>query len=262
MSLSEKNAHVGKWIMMRWVKSEDGSYTAYSAEYDEHYHSTKDGALNESFKKHVEPAFAFHPTKNHLRIIDICFGLGLNTLATLYYRDKYFPEITLEIYSPELNGEIVASLSTFPYPEIFEPYKNIIKALSQKGYYKDERTQIIVEITDARRAMRGLEGEWDVCYQDAFSPSANPLLWTKEYFADVARLMADEGIVTTYSISLATRLALYENGFAVYLNTGEGYRNATVASRRELEDFEKVDMKHKIKCNPSAEPLRDENLAL
>jgi len=29
--------------------SDDGSYTAYSTEYDEHYHSTKDGALHEIF---------------------------------------------------------------------------------------------------------------------------------------------------------------------------------------------------------------------
>jgi hypothetical protein len=52
-------------------------------------------------------------------------------------------------------------------------------------------------------------------------------------------------------------LALYENGFALYLNSGEGYRDATVASRRELEKFEKVDMKHKIMCNPNAMSLRD-----
>ena len=32
----------------RIILSDDGTYTAYSKEYDEHYHSTKDGALNES----------------------------------------------------------------------------------------------------------------------------------------------------------------------------------------------------------------------
>ena len=167
---------------MEWVKSEDGSYTAYSSEYDEHYHSTKDGALNESLKKHIEPAFAFHKEKDHLRIVDICFGLGFNTLLSLYYRDTYFPNTTLEIYSPELDGELIASLVNFPYPEIFDPYQNIITALATSGRYEDERTRITVEITDARVAMRKLRGEWDVCYQDAFSPSSNPLLWTKEYF--------------------------------------------------------------------------------
>ena len=39
--------------MTHWIQSDDGSYTAYSPEYNEHYHSTKDGALNESLKKHI-----------------------------------------------------------------------------------------------------------------------------------------------------------------------------------------------------------------
>lgn len=248
--------------MKQWVQSDDGSYTAYSSEYDEHYHSTKDGALNESLKKHIEPAFALHAQKDHLRIIDICFGLGFNTLLSLYYRDTYYPNTTLEIYSPELDGDLVASLVDFPYPDIFEPYRNIIADIATLGGYEDERTQIAVDIMDARVAMRELEGEWDVCYQDAFSPSTNPALWTREYFADIARLMGDEGVVTTYSTALATRLALYENGFTVYLNTGEGYRNATIASRRELGGYEKVDMVHKIACNPNARSLSDENPAL
>ncbi len=248
--------------MKEWVQSEDGSYTAFSAEYGEHYHSTKDGALNESLYKHVKPAFTIHSSKNHLKIIDICFGLGLNTLATLYYRDTYFPQIALDIYSPELNGELVASLVDFPYPEIFERYRDIIGTLAKKGVYKDEKTFIRVDITDARVAMRDLEGEWDICYQDAFSPSSNPLLWTNEYFADVARLMGNEGVVTTYSIALSTRLALYENGFNIYLNRGEGYRSATVASRHDLSVFTKVDMEHKMKCNPNVRSLRDENLDL
>jgi tRNA U34 5-methylaminomethyl-2-thiouridine-forming methyltransferase MnmC len=242
---------------MNWVQSEDGSYTAYSPQYDEHYHSTKDGALNESLKKHIEPAFLIHKGKDHLKIIDICFGLGFNTLLSLYYRDTYYPDMTLEIYSPELNGELVASLVTFPYPEIFEPYLNIITDLATLGGYEDERTSITVEITDARIAIRELPGIWDVCYQDAFSPSVNPLLWTKEYFSDVARLMGEEGVVTTYSVALAIRMGLYENGFNVYLNAGEGYRSATVASVRLVNEFEKIDVEHKMKCNPATRSLRD-----
>ena len=248
--------------MKAWVQSEDGSFTAYSSEYDEHYHSTKDGALNESLKKHIEPAFSLHSKKEHLKIIDICFGLGFNTLLSLYYRDRYLPNMTLEIYSPELDGELVVSLVDFPYPEIFEPYQNVITALALGGRYEDKRTRITVEIIDARVSMRELAGVWDVCYQDAFSPASNPTLWTCEYFADIARLIGDEGIITTYSMALATRLALYENGLNIYLNQGEGYRSATVASVRGLENLEKIDMEHKIACNPDARSLRDENLAL
>lgn len=242
---------------MNWVQSEDGSYTAYSAEYNEHYHSTKDGALSESLVKHVQPAFLVHGQKKHLKIIDICFGLGFNTLTTLYYRDTYFPDTTVEVFSPELNGELVASLVDFPYPDIFQPYLHVIASLVECGVYEDEKTKITVVIMDARVAMRELAGVWDVCYQDAFSPSVNPLLWTREYFADVARLMGDEGVVTTYSIALAIRMGLHENGFNVYLNTGEGYRSATVASSRSLSEFEKIDVEHKMMCNPDTTSLRD-----
>jgi len=247
---------------MKWIKSEDGSYTAYSSQYSEHYHSTKDGALNESLKKHIEPAFTLHKDNSHLKIIDICFGLGFNTLLSLYYRDTYFPDITLEIYSPELDGDLVASLVDFPYPQNFEPYQNIITDIATLGGYEDERTQVTVAITDARVAIKELEGQWDVCYQDAFSPSSNPALWTREYFADIARLMDRNGVVTTYSTALSTRLALHENGFNVYLNAGEGFRNATIASRESLQNFEKIDVAHKASCNPNITSLRDENLGL
>jgi hypothetical protein len=51
---------------------------------------------------------------------------------------------------------------------------------------------------------------------------------------------------------------LYENGFNIYLNSGDGYRDATVASKSSIiSEFKMVDMLHKIACNPDATPLRD-----
>ena len=41
------------------VLCEDGTNTLYSKEFDEPYHSTKDGALHESLEKHVKPCFFF-----------------------------------------------------------------------------------------------------------------------------------------------------------------------------------------------------------
>ena len=67
------------------IITKDGSYTLYSNKFNQHYHSIKEGALNESLHKHVIPAFNHHINKNELNILDICFGLGYNTLATIYY---------------------------------------------------------------------------------------------------------------------------------------------------------------------------------
>ncbi len=239
------------------VQSKDGSFTAYSREYDEHYHSTRDGALYESLQKHVIPAFSTQMHKEHLNILDICFGLGFNTLATLYYMKHSGIDKKITIYSPELDAALIRSLKEFTYPDIFEPYKEIIQALSGEGRYEDDSLLIELCLGDAREYLSNCETRFDIIYQDAFSPQVNPMLWTREYFADLSRLIKDDGVLTTYSMALKTRLALYENGFNVYINRGKGFRDATIASKDKLEGFEPVNMEHKIACNPDVISLRD-----
>jgi len=238
--------------------SEDGSFTAYSKEYDEHYHSTKDGALHESLVKHVVPAFKMMKDKEEITILDICFGLGFNTLATLYYAKKNFPHAKINIYSPELDADLVKSLNNFIYPKEFDKLKNIMLELVENGVYDDDSWHVEIFLGDAREYIKKFpNNKFDIVYQDAFSPSTNPILWTKEYFSDIKNIIKKDGVLTTYSMALATRLALYENGFNIYINSGKGFRDATVASLSELSEFKKVDMEHKILCNPHAKPLQD-----
>jgi len=237
--------------------SEDGSYTAYSKEYEEHYHSTRDGALKESLVKHVEPTFKIKQNQDEINILDICFGLGFNSLATLYYYKKESLKTKINIYSPELDASLVKSLQNFTYPEEFEEFKHIVEAICRDGFYKDENFYIEVFLGDAREYVKKFENRFDIVYQDAFSPSSNPLLWTQEYFSDIKCSMKSDGVLSTYSIALATRLALYENGFSIYINSGEDFRDATIASTSKLTTFKEVDMPHKISCNPDAQPLRD-----
>ncbi|QSZ42781.1 hypothetical protein GJV85_11870 [Sulfurimonas aquatica] len=237
--------------------SEDGSYTAYSKEYDEHYHSTKDGALKESYEKHVIPAFKSLSNKDEVVILDICYGLGFNTLCTLLYYKQNSPQTKLKIYSPELDASLIKSLTSFSYPQEFEQFREIINAISIDGVYEDDTLYIELFLGDAREYVRRFQNKFDIVYQDAFSPTTNPTLWTKEYFKDIANAIKKEGVLTTYSIALQTRLALYENGFNIYLNKGESFRAATVASLSQLTFFDYVDMEHKISCNPSIKPLMD-----
>jgi len=243
--------------MHTMVQSSDGSYTAYSKQYEEHYHSTKDGALQESLFKHVIPALDIKKDQGEIILLDICFGLGFNTLATLYYKELKGLNTKLKIYSPELDAQLIESLRNFEYPKEFQKYKTIIEELIEKGFYKDAQISIELFVGDAREYVQRFDKVFDVVYQDAFSPASNPLLWTKEYFNDIAQAMKNDGLLTTYSTALATRLALYENGFVIYLNKGEGYRNSTLATLGSLEKYEVVDMKHKIACNPDAKPLYD-----
>lgn len=239
------------------VLSEDGSYTAYSKEYGEHYHSTRDGALHESLVKHVLPAFKIKANLESVNILDICFGLGFNTLATIYHHKKNSLTCKLNIFSPELDASLIKSLSEFTYPQEFNEFRQIVLEIINSGSYEDETLHVELFTGDAREYIKEFEGKFDIVYQDAFSPSANPSLWTKEYFAQIKKSMKKDAVLTTYSTALATRLALYENGFNIYINSGEGFRNATVASLDVLNEFLHVDIKHKISCNPHVKPLRD-----
>ena len=236
------------------IQSEDGSFTAYSTQFEEHYHSTKDGALHESLSKHVNPALRHTQEKEEVTILDICFGLGFNTFATLYALKNSSKKVS--IYSPEFDESLVRSLVDFTYPKDFDLYQDIISSIANTQKYESEDINIYIYLGDARAFVKETKIKFDIVYQDAFSPSSNPLLWTSEYFADIATLMKDDAILTTYSISLPTRIALYENGLNVYLHTGEGFRSSTLASKSELE-YEKVDVVHKMNCNPNVTALSD-----
>jgi len=237
-------------------QSADGSLTLYSKEYGECYHSLKDGALTEALRKHVLPAFEL-VRKPHLRILDICFGLGINTLATIDHFMHQESVRSLEIFSPELDADLLATLADFRYPARLMPYRRVIEELVERGEYRDENIRIELYVGDAREYVKRLR-DIDVVYQDAFSPKKNPSLWTLEYFCDIAALLSEDGIVTTYSIATPVRLAMHEAGLRVYEMEPQGTKKITIASKRELP-LTPIDMEAK-KRRASAKVLRDEEL--
>jgi tRNA U34 5-methylaminomethyl-2-thiouridine-forming methyltransferase MnmC len=235
-------------------KSADGTFTMYSYEFDECYHSLRDGAFKEAYYKHIEPAFSL-VSKKRLRILDICFGLGINTLTTLYYFfEKQNRVKHIEIFSPEFDIDLIKNLTNFSYPPKLLKYKDVIESLVKEGVYKNENIFIELFIGDAREYIKGLR-DIDIVYQDAFSPKKNPILWTVEYFKDIYNLLNEEGVITTYSIATPVRLALYEAGFYLYEKEIEGVKKITIASKRRL-DLKEIDMFLKAK-RATSKPLRD-----
>lgn len=238
------------------VITKDGSQTLYSSEFDECYHSTNDGALNETLQKHIIPAFTLVPQKDKLVILDICFGLGYNTLATIYYCKTNNIKTKLEIISPELDLELVKSLKDFDYPKEFDNIKNIINFISDNLHYKDEHFDIKILIGDARTLLPNIKQKIDIIYQDAFSPQKNPLLWTKEYFAMLRELCNNDAIMTTYSSATPVRMGMWESGFKLFTPPKSSVRSGTIASLGILE-LEFIDMELKLQRNPNAKSLKD-----
>jgi tRNA U34 5-methylaminomethyl-2-thiouridine-forming methyltransferase MnmC len=205
----------------------------------------------------VEPAFSLMH-KEELSILDICFGLGINTLATLhYFRNRQNRIKKIRIFSPELDEKLLQQLSHFPYPKELLPYKAILQKVLEHGHYEEENIAIELFRGDAREYVKGLS-HIDVVYQDAFSPKKNPILWTVEYFRDIYDIMQEDGVLTTYSIATPVRLALDEVGFFVYEKEIPGLKKITIASKRELP-LRRVDMVLK-RQRAASKPLRDANI--
>lgn len=244
--------------MAEFVKTKDGSNTLFSQKYNQHFHNPDDGAINEALTKHIIPTFEFHKNKSELNILDICFGLGYNTFSTLYFIEKNNLDKKVNIYSPELDGELVRSLETFEFPKEFESIKHIIKKVAISGIYEDEKVKIEVFIGDARKYIQSFEKDFfDIVFQDAFSSEVNMELWTKEYFDDIYKISNDTSVMSTYAIATPIRLSMSEAGFYIYQHRPVK-RKITLAFKNQQEVIGKyVDMDLKRQRNTQARAIYD-----
>ena len=62
---------------------------------------------------------------------------------------------------------------------------------------------------------KSFNSQYDVVFFDAFSPDAQPELWTEEVFRSVYRLMKEGGVMTTYCAKGDVRRAMLAAGFRV-----------------------------------------------
>ena len=200
------------------VRTSDGSFTLYSPVYQEHYHGVRDGALAESLYKHVIPGVTYSGALGRpaIRILDICFGLGFNTLATLYYLKQQDYRGSIEIVSPEMDTGLVRSLAHLQYPAGLFGHLEVIASVSRTFLYQKERLTVRVVPGDATHFVQEASPPFDIIYQDPFSPKKNPELWTPSFFTHLRQLIAPHGVLTTYSQARSVREALTGAGFEVY----------------------------------------------
>lgn len=189
---------------MKKIITEDGSTTLYSKKYKEYFH-TKSGALEESFKKFIEPC----NLKQGAKILDIGFGLGYNSLAAIYSVKK------LSIIALEKDKEVLKAIQSLEAPNHLKKDFGIIKEAAKKLSYKDNEIEIIIILGDAVETVKTLNEKFDAVLLDPFSPSKNPELWTLEFFKDVRKLMKKKAVLATYSYARHVRENLGKAGFLV-----------------------------------------------
>ena len=199
-----------------WLKTADGSQSAFSDEYQECYSSISEGARTEKLNKHILPAFAHcenlsHENLNEVRILDICFGLGYTAFLSAHHYSK--TNLKAHIISLEKDK------STLKFAqEIHNLNPKTIKDLQDSKEIKPyPNVSIRVIWGDAKMSLQNLENEsFDIIYQDPFSFDKNPELWDEKHFSQLFRLLKSSGIITTYATKARVREIAKDCGFLVY----------------------------------------------
>ncbi len=219
----------------------DGFDTLFSLRYGQTYHSMHGAGVE---AQHVfldatgtaERLGAGEPT----RVLEVGFGTGLNFLLTA--KQAITTDTPLTFVALERDVLPASTLATLNHREYLgrAPAASLIawrRTLSdgvQEGEYEAQfgPVKLVLLIGDATEV--ALPGGFDAVYLDAFSPDANPELWTALFLHRLHEALRPGGRLATYSAKGSVRRALAEAGFVVEKRAGPpGKREITVATRLE-----------------------------
>jgi tRNA U34 5-methylaminomethyl-2-thiouridine-forming methyltransferase MnmC len=190
----------------------DGSFSLWSAGFGEGFHSAR-GALREGRETFLRPSELGRFQRGQpLRVLEVCAGTGSNLALLLEAcADR---DLALQWWGLELDPQPLALALAEPafrtpwHPQTLAS----LETLQQHGHWRQGSTAGRMLWGDARQRLEALEagsgGAIDLIWHDAFSPQRCPQLWSREFLARLARLLAPEGRWISYCSAAAVREAL------------------------------------------------------
>lgn len=207
---------------LKVITSDDGSSTIFNEDKNETYHS-RHGAIQESMHVFIMNGLlqAFSG-KQHLNILEVGLGTGLNALLTIQYlqnSNKSSPGKSINYVGIEpypLHKDYIDKLNYCQQPDLSHLSK-VFNSLHTSG--SNLEITFLNNFTFRRDEVRLQEFEtahafFDLVYFDAFSPAAEPDLWTDETFSKLRLLMRSGGILVTYCSKGDVRRSLQRNSFS------------------------------------------------
>ncbi len=202
------------------ITTEDGSHSLYHEELQETYHSSH-GAFRESIHVFMlyglDSWLARNPNKFPIRVFEVGFGTGLNAwLALVWAEQNQVPVLYHTIEPFPLEAEVYSQLNYTEHDHGIWHYHKYFQALHERPwneggpvseYFNFKKDQTTLEESDLYPA--------DLVFYDAFSPSKQPELWTKEVLEPVVDAMLPGGLFTTYCATGQLKRDLKDLGLEV-----------------------------------------------
>ncbi|MDI9641523.1 MnmC family methyltransferase [Geitlerinema splendidum] len=246
----------------------DGSFTFFSDEFGEAFHSSH-GARLEAELKFIVPtqlaqkAVQFAPAKIH--ILDICYGLGYNTAVALETLWQANPNCQIEWLGLERDLIVPQNAITHNFLEHWStPVRDILQQLSSTQTCQTPQLQAKLLIGDARETLKQVYQQGflaDAIFLDPFSPPHCPQLWTVEFLSLASQCLKPDGRLATYSCAASVRIALMQAGLKIGSTEPFGRRSpGTIASYTELDLSPLSQQEQEHLQTTAAIPYRDPQL--
>lgn len=233
------------------VPTEDGSITLYSSLYGENCHSTS-GAASETRLHYIQGCKVdqFSRENDAINILEVGFGTGLGfseSLKVCESNNCFLNFVSFEIDS-ELIEYVLAGLN-LDYQKTTHTYE-----------VKTHTFNLIIFFGNARNSIKQLSSyfpnNFDVIYQDAFSPKRNAILWTTQWFMELKTMAQPHCILSTYSASSSIRKSLIAAQW--FVTKGEKFGPKRSSTRANLIGPSDQDILEQLNRSPAIE-LTDNN---
>ena len=203
--------------LLKIITTEDGSHSLYHKELKESYHSFH-GAMKESI--HVFMLYGLdawlmkNPGRRPLRIFEVGFGTGLNAWLSLVWAEQnQIPVLYHSIEPFPIEEEIYTQLNYGDLDDGIFHYKPYFKKLHTSPW---DQGNVISEYFNMKKEKIRLEDAVlypsDVIFYDAFAPSKQPEMWSKDILAKVIDTMNPSAAFTTYCATGQLKQTLKELG--------------------------------------------------
>ena len=201
------------------VLTEDGSYTFFFKELNEHYHSL-DGALSESQYVYIENGLALFSKSNaEINVFEIGIGTGLNVFISQKWAKEYKIKVNYVGIEPfPIDSDSVEKI----IPSSFsEEESNILRKIhssdSLEGKLRMD-SYFCLSMHESKIEEFNIDSfkeYFDVVYFDAFAASRQAEIWDKGNVQKCFKMLKKGGILTTYSATGQFKRNLKEAGFSV-----------------------------------------------
>ncbi|MFK7970234.1 MAG: tRNA (5-methylaminomethyl-2-thiouridine)(34)-methyltransferase MnmD [Bacteroidia bacterium] len=191
----------------------DGSSTLFNDHFGETYHS-RHGAIQESQHVFMDMAWnVLNPKPEILRIFEMGFGTGLNTLLAGLRANADQQQLSytsLEAYP--ISKPAQASLN---YGEVLNG-QALFNSIHEAAWNEEIQINDYFHLHKIETSLQDHDfGDniFDIVFYDAFAPNSQPELWTEPIFEKLYAHMREGSILTTYCAKGDVRRAMKAVGF-------------------------------------------------